>query len=262
MSTPRLLLLGLCAALTACAAKKPPPAQRATLGTSNVEYRDYALVRGSICGVDERKLATELTAINTVLEQFVSGTDEAVKPDAPDAEQVEVLREGSKALTPVVDAHRKNLGALRECGFSRKPPYPELTKKGTEVVDRAKARLDEAPTVLAAADQRAAEARWMEESAAKEATAKQTWCKANTPVGSGDLYFARQGSDGTTRWLFCDGIVVEAASGAEPTVVIPETIKAKDRRRVQNARYLEAAKSYPAEEVDKLGATAKDSAAE
>jgi hypothetical protein len=196
--------------------------------------------------------------INEVLEQFVSGTEASVKPEAT-AEQVEVLREGSTALKPVVEAHGKNIAGLRACGLT-KAPFPELAKKGEEVVTSAKARLGEAPEVLAAADKRIAEAKWREESAAREATAKGEWCKAGTAVGSGDLYFSRQETDGKTQWLFCDGMVVEAASGGEPSLIIPETISKKDRRRIQAARYLDAAKGYPAEEIDRLGAPKKTEA--
>jgi hypothetical protein len=199
--------------------------------------------------------------INEALEQFVSKTEGVSQPEAS-AEQVELLREGSKSLGPVVEAHRKNLAGLRQCKFQKQAPFPEIDKKGEEVIGLAKARLEEAPAVLTAADQRIAEKKWQEESAAREATAKQTWCKAGTPVGSGDLYFARQETDGKTRWLFCDGMVVEAASSGETTLTIPETISKKDRRRIQEKRYLEAAKSYPAEEIDKVGAPKKSEAAE
>jgi hypothetical protein len=258
MSAPRILLLGLCVALSACAAKNPPPAQRFALGGAQVEYRDYSLVKGSLCDVDPRRLADELKKINEALEQFVSGTEASVKPEAT-AEQMQLLREGSQALTPVVDAHGKNLAGLRGCGLT-KPPFAELAKKGEQVVTSAKARLAEAPAVLAAADKRIAETKWREESDAREATAKQEWCKPGTAVGSGDLYFSRQGNDGKTQWLFCDGMVVEAPSGGEPSLIIPESISKKDRRRIQAARYLDAAKEYPAEEIDRLDAPKKTEA--
>jgi hypothetical protein len=242
-------------ALGACAGKKPPPAQRLTLGATALEYRDYSLVRGSLCDVEPRRLAEELKKINEALEQFVSGTEAAVKPEAT-AEQVELLREGSKALKPVVEAHGKNVAGLRACDF-KKAPFPELAKKGEEVVKSAKARLSEAPEALATADKRIAEAKWREESATREATAKQEFCKAGTAVGNGDLYFSRQEAEGKTLWLFCDGMVVEAASGGEPSLIIPDTISKKDRRRIQAARYLDAAKGYPAEEIDRPGAPKK-----
>ncbi|WP_224364070.1 hypothetical protein [Hyalangium versicolor] len=261
MRAPRILLLGLCAALAACAAKKPPPPQRLTLGESQVEYRDYGLVKGSLCGSDPRRLGPELQKINELLEQFVAKSEDATKPDAT-AEQVEVLREGSKALGPVVQAHTKNLAGLNACGFKTKPPFPDITKKGNEVLTAAKARLDEAPTVLADADRRLAEKKWREDSNAREVAAKQTFCTAKTQVGSGDLYFAREEPHGKTHWMFCDGIVVEQASGAEPAVIIPDTISKKDRKRIQEKRYLDAAKGLPAEEIDKVGAEKKTEAKE
>jgi hypothetical protein len=255
MSAPRILLVGLCLALSACAGKKPPPAQRLTLGGTAVEYRDYSLVRGSLCDVEPRRLADELKKINEVLEQFVSGTEASVKPEAT-AEEVELLREGSTALKPVVEAHGKNIAGLRACGF-KQAPFPELAKKGEEAVTSAKARLGEAPEVLAVADERIAVAKWREESATREATAKKEWCKAGSAVGSGDLYFSRQEVDGKTRWLFCDGMVVEATSSGEPSLIIPDSISKKDRRRIQAARYLDAVKAYPAEEIDRPGAPKK-----
>ena len=96
--------------------------------------------------------------------------------------------------------------------------------------------------------------------AAREASAKQEFCKAGTAVGTGDLYFSRQETDGKTRWLFCDGMVVEAASGGEPSLIIPDPISKRDRRRIQAGRYLEAAKGYPADEVDRIDAPKKTEA--
>jgi len=244
--------------LSACAGKKPPPPKSATLGETKVEYRDYSLVRGSLCDVDPRRLADEMKKINEVLEQFVSGTEDSVKPEAT-AEQVELLREGTTALKPVVEAHGKNLAGLRSCGLT-KPPFPELAKKGEEAVTSAKARLAEAPDVLAVADKRLAEVKWREESAAREASAKQEWCKPGIAVGSGDLYFSRQNTDGKTQWLFCDGMVVEKTSDGEPSLVIPDSISKKDRRKIQAGRYLESVKSYPAEEIDRVDAPKKTEA--
>ena len=259
MKTPRILLLGLSAALAACAAKKPPPPQSLTLGEGKLEYRDYSRVKGSLCDAEPRRLGPELQKINEVLEQFVSKTEGASKPTAT-AEEVELLREGSNSLGPVVDAHGKNLAGLGGCGFKKQAPFPEITQKGNELVTQAKARLAEAPTILAAADKRLAEQKWREESSEREATAKQTWCGGKVAVGSGDLYFARQDIDGTMRWLFCDGIMVEEASGAQPTVIIPDTVSKKERRRIQDRRYLQAVKDYPAEEIDKFSAENKPEA--
>jgi hypothetical protein len=259
MRAPRILLLGLSAALAACAAKKPPPPQSVTLGQNKLEYRDYARVKGSLCGMNPRLLGPELQKINETLEQFVAKTEGASKPEAT-AEEVGLLSEGSKSLGPVVDAHGRNLTALSGCGFKKQAPFPDLMKKGNEIVTQAKARLAEAPAVLAVAEKRIAEEKWREESAAREATAKQTWCGGKVAVGSGDVYFARQESDGKMRWLFCDGVTVEWTSGSEPAVVIPDTISKKDRRKIQDKRYLEAVKAYPAEEIDKFGAPKKPEA--
>jgi hypothetical protein len=259
MRAPRILLLGLCAALSACAAKRPPPPQSVTLGQSKLEYRDYTRVKGSLCDADPRRLGPELQKINEALEQFVSKTAGASNPAAT-AEEVDLLREGSKSLGPVVDAHGRNMAGVSGCGFKKQAPFPDLMKKGNEIVTQTKARLAEAPAVVAAAEKRLAEQKWREESAAREATAKQTWCGGKVTVGSGDVYFARQDIDGKMRWHFCDGVIVEWMSGSDPAVIIPDTISKKDRRKIQDKRYLEAVKGYPAEEIDKFGAPKKPEA--
>ena len=75
-------------------------------------------------------------------------------------------------------------------------------------------------------------------------------------------FYARKFADGRTEWLFCDGHVVQsAANGGEPTLVSPEGLSAKDRRKVKPPRYLEAAQSYPAEEIDKQPKSVADAAA-
>jgi hypothetical protein len=250
--------LGLCAALAACAAKKPPPPQHLTLGESQVEYRDYSLVKDSLCDAEPRKLASELQKINELLEQFVARANEASKPDAT-AEQVQLLREGSQALGPMVQVHGKTLTGLRTCDFKRQPPFPDLIQKGNAVLDQAKAKLKEAPTVLADADRRLAEKKWREDSTAREVSAKQTFCTAKPVVGNGDLYFARQEPHGKTQWMFCDGVIVEA-SGSEPALIIPETFTKKERKRIQEKRYLDAAKNLPVDEIDKPGAAKKSEA--
>jgi hypothetical protein len=259
MRALRILLLGSCAMLAACAAKKPPPPLSTTLGDSKVAYRDYGLVKGSLCGADPRQLGPELQKINEALEQFVSKTEDASKPTAT-AEQLELLRTGSASMGPLLQTHSKNLAGLSACGFKKQAPFPDIAKKGEEAVKQAKARMEEAPATLAAADKRMAEKKFVEESAAREAAAKQTFCTSKTPVGNGDLYFARQELTGKTVWMFCDGIVVEAASGGEPTITIPESISKKDRKKISEKRYLEASKNLPAEEIDKPGAEKKSEA--
>jgi hypothetical protein len=54
--------------------------------------------------------------------------------------------------------------------------------------------------------------------------------------------------------------MVEAASGSEPTVIVPDTISKKDRKKIQDKRYLDAVKEYPAEEIDKFGTEKKPEA--
>ena len=55
-------------------------------------------------------------------------------------------------------------------------------------------------------------------------------------------------------------MVVEKASDGEPSLVIPDSISKKDRRKIQAARYLQSAKEYPSEEIDRVDAPKKTEA--
>ena len=104
--------------------------------------------------------------------------------------------------------------------------------------------------------------KWKDEAPKREQAARQEWCAKTPEVGSTDLYYARKHADGRTEWFFCDGHIVQsAANGGEPTLVSPEGLSARDRRKVKPPRYLEAAKGYPAEELDKQPASVADTAA-
>jgi hypothetical protein len=251
MCALRTVSLSLCALLSACAAKQAPPLQRYTLGMGRAEYRSYGGAK-ALCEAEPRWLADELSSFNGVLSRFLSGTEQAAQPEAPEhAGHLALLEEGSRTLGPVLEVHAQNLRALPACGFHRSGAFPSIAQRGAELVKAAKARLEGAPGALAAAGQRKSQRQWEAEAPAREAQAKQTWCSANVTVGSGDLYFARQYPNGRTEWLFCDGLRVEQLPPGEPTLVTPEGINRRDRRRIQPLKYLEAAKAYPPEEIDR-----------
>lgn len=265
MSAPRILLVGLSVGLGACAGGKVAPLQTYSLGMARAEYRDYAGARSSLCDTEPRWLADELSSVNGLLARFLSSTEEATKPGSlHHSEHLALLQEANRTLVPVMEIHRRNLAELSECGFHRTGAFPEIARRGTELLAQTKARLTEAPAALAAAELRVAQQKWLEEAPAREAAAKQTWCTAHPTVGSADLYFARQYPDGRTEWLFCDGLSVEAPAGGEPQLITPEWISRRDRRRIQPQRYLDAAKAYPASEVDRQpgpGTASKEQAA-
>lgn len=256
MSAPRILLVGFCVLLGACAGRRVAPLQRYSLGTARAEYRDYVGARASLCNAEPQWLADELNSVNGLLSRFLLNTREATNLDAPQqAEELELLREATRGLPPVMKIHRQNLAELSECGFRRTKAFPELARRGTELLTEAETRLAEAPAALAMIELRSAQRKWEEEVKSREATAKGTWCAPDTAVGNADVYFARQAADGQSSWLFCDGLKVESSSGSEPQLVIPEELGRRDRRRIQPQHYLDAAKAYPASEIDRQPGT-------
>lgn len=236
---------------------------------ARAEYRDYAGAQAALCDTEPRWLVDELSSVNGLIARFLSSTQEAANPEAlQHAEHLALLQEANRTLLPVLEIHRRNLAALSECGFHQTGAFPEIARRGKELLESARARLADAPAALAAAELKAAQRKWLEEAPAREAAAKQTWCTPNPVVGSADLYLARQYSNGRTEWLFCDGVSVEAAAGGEPQLMTPEWISRRDRRRIQTKRYLDAAKAYPASEFDRepgaepqAGAISKEQAA-
>jgi hypothetical protein len=228
------------------------PLQRYSLGMARAEYRDYSGARAELCDVEPRWLVDELSSVNGLLSRFLASTKEAVTPQSLEhAEHLELLKEATRTLGPVMETHRKNLAALSECDFRRTGAFPEIARRGTELLELSKARLAEASTAVAAAELLKAQKKWAEETPAREAAAKATWCPRNPKLGQGELYFARQYPNGRIEWLFCDGVMVEVPAGGEPQLVTPEWLSNRERRRIQPERYLEAAKNYPASEIDR-----------
>lgn len=248
----RIALVGLGTVLGACAARQAPPVQRYALGMARAEYRDYAGAKASPCDAEPRWLSDELTAVNGLLSRFLKGTEKAATPDALEhPAHLELLQEALRTLPPVLAVHRGNLTALQGCGFRRSGAFPEIAQRGTALVKEAQSRLDDAPQALAAAQLREARQKWRDEAPEREAAARGTWCSKDPQVGQPDLYYARQLPEGRTEWLFCDGHRVEQSPGGEPTLQSPEGLTRRERRRVQPQRYLDAASSYPTEEVDR-----------
>ncbi|MCY1034955.1 hypothetical protein OV207_26140 [Corallococcus sp. BB11-1] len=250
----RITLLGLGAGLVlgGCAAKQAPPIQHYALGMSRAEYRDYAGSKASPCDSEPRWFSDELTAVNGLLARFVRETAHAQDLKSPDQPgHLALLEEGLRTLPPVMKVHEGNLRALRACGFRNTGAFPDLAQRGAEVMQEARERLALGPKIQAAAALREAQKKWRDEAPEREAKARGTWCSKDPQVGQPDLYFARQSPDGHTEWFFCDGHVVEKTGEAEPTLLSPEGLSRAARRRVQPKKYLDAARGYPTEEMDR-----------
>lgn len=257
MSAHRLVVMGLCASLGACAAKQPASLQRYSLGMARAEYRDYARAGTSLCDWEPRWLSDELSSLNGLLARFVSETEQAAHPDAIEhVQHLALLQEATRTLEPVLKIHSQNLTALEGCDFRRTGAFPELARRGRELLEQAKARLAEAPAALAAVELREAQRKWRAEAPVRESLARETWCTPNPSVGNADLYFARQRANGRIEWHFCDGHKVEESASGELQLITPEGLTRRERRRIQPQRYLDAAKAYPASEIDRMPGTA------
>lgn len=250
---------GMSLALSACAAKKVTPVQY-SLGLARAEYRDYARARVDICDTEPGAVTGELGAVNKLLTDFLSSSEQVKNPQSVDhGRAVELLKEATGSLEKVLDVYQANLQAVRRCGFAKSGTLLELANKGTELVTQSRARLAESAQLLAVKE---AQRKWLEEAPKREQAARQEWCAQTPEVGSTDLYYARKHADGRIEWFFCDGHIVQSATnGGEPTLVSPEGLSARDRRKVKPPRYLEAAQGYPAEELDKEPTSVADTAA-
>ena len=222
------------------------------LGMARADYRDYAGAKANPCDAEPRWLADELTAVNGLLARFLRETERAHRPEAPDhAQQAALLQEATRTLPPVLEVHRGTLAGLEQCGFRRSGAFPEIARRGAELLEASRTRLAEAPKALEAAKRGEAVRKWKEEAPAREASARGNWCPEKPQVGQAVAYYVRQDADGRTVAHFCDGHRVEQAAGGEPQLIEPEGLSRAMRRRVQPKLYLEAAANFPAEEMDR-----------
>lgn len=251
---------GMSLALGACAAKKVAPMQQYSLGVARADYRDYTGAQANICDAEPRWLTDELSAMNGLMTRFLSATEQVKNPQSVDyARAVELVKEASGSLEKVMAVHQSNLQAVQKCGFAKSGAFPGIVQRGAELMEQSRARLEEGNQRIALEE---AQRKWLEGAPQREQAARQTWCAKTPEVGSTDLYYARKYIDGSTEWLFCDGHVVQSsAKGGEPTLLSPEGLSWRDRRKVKPPRYLEAAQGYPVEEIDKQPTSVADLAA-
>ncbi|WP_426754312.1 hypothetical protein [Myxococcus sp. Y35] len=249
----RLVLAGVGTALSACATTPAPPVEQYSLGMSRAEYRDYKKAKADPCASSEpRWLADELTTVNGTMARFLRETENVSKLDAPDQpRQLAMMREAIGSLPPIMDVHRYTLNRLKDCSFSNTGAFPEIVRRGHELLRETEARLEEGPKVMAAVALKEARKQWREEMPEREESARRTWCPPKPEVGQTDLYYARQEVDGRKLWRFCDGHLVEQRPDGEPVLIQPDGLTWRMRRRIKPQAYLDAARDYPPAEMDR-----------
>jgi len=188
----RFLLCGLCA----CASAGPPQVTVAA-GPWRATYRDWSGV--DVCETEPSWLREELDEANDVLERFTS------RGGAWRDDELPVLEDAMRALPGLVEAHAKNLEALRRCPGA---PHAAAVERGLELVAAAGAGLDGAARLIRFSRQRRDIEAWRRSLEAEREAARER-CAADAGAGAG-IYFAFGDELAGTTWLFCDGAAVNA----------------------------------------------------
>ena len=230
--------------LSACAKRvTPPAAQSVEVAGVNATWRDYAGEKINVCEVDPQTLASELEAMNALLLKFVEQTSGGME-GAWSAEQAQLLEDGTKTLKPAVDAHDAAVRASLRCSFDPKLNMRDIQRKGEELVKQTNKRLGDAE-LLEYAKTSVALAKWKDRQPEEQRSAREQWCPPKPKRGSPDIFYVFSDENGQVAYLFCDGSKVTSVEGEKPQYVSP------DSKKVPARPYLDAAASYPPEEIQK-----------
>ncbi len=230
--------------LAACVTPpKPPPLKDFALGMSRASYRDYRGAEVGICDSEPRWLLDELASVNSMLDRFLEATATPPGEEWTD-EQLKMLEEAAKSLPEVLEVHEANLKRLGRCDFADSHAFPTLRERGLAYVSEARARVAQAPDLIAYVRAKDALERWKDERPRLQLAAKEG-CPSRPRVGDADLYFAYEDEQGQTIWLFCDGAIARASRGGAPELFPPANLGAYQRRRFKSRPYLEAVRSFP-----------------
>jgi hypothetical protein len=224
-------------------AVKLPPLQQAKVGTLSTEYRSYAGL--DVCRVDAAMLSSELDTTNEMLGELLRATS-AGKEGYWTDEQLALLDEAQRTLSPVLDAHEATLQGVSACPTTEEVSWADTVRVGTELSGQARRRIAEAPALLAYVRAIREVKSWREKQAAEQKRRRREDCPerpGKVPV----LYYAWEDAVGKTEWLFCDGSKVFADQGKPPE------LNQDPEQRPKNAppaeAYLQVAAKYPAAEI-------------
>lgn len=244
----RAIAAGLvtCTLLVGCAhaPKEPPPLQHIELAGSRAAYRAYPPGSRQVCDAEPRWLADELAGVNALLGRFLRATGQ--DPDAEwSQDQLETLKLGSQLLPPVLEQHARNLKLAKDCGFGRQAVFKDVLEAGADYVQQGKARLEHASELVAYLEGKKAREEWKTKLHDEQAEYR-SFCEGRKP----QVFFAYQGEDGATRFLFCDDARVKLTPGSEKPEVSPPPVQTiKEARRWKEAPYLQKVHEYPKSEI-------------
>lgn len=241
------LLIGF--AVTGCATsrQKPPPLQSYELGIWRASYRDYEAAKQSICSAEPRWLQDEISAVNGVLNRWLERTNHGFDAEWPTAD-MDLLVKGANTLPAVIEVHEKNLNAMQNCRFGDDRGFPAMIKWGRDYVERARARIQEAPAIREFVVAKTALELWRTERPRREIVAKNR-CPDRVRAGSAQIYYAWETEDGQMRYLFCDGARVVTKAGTLEFEA-PTGLSRREKRRVKARNYLQAAQNWPRGSID------------
>lgn len=231
-------------ALAGCATPRPAPrGEHLDFGGVRATWRPF--VDNGICEAEPRFLRDELLSVNEVLKRFLKDSEGDAAAPWPDA-QVKLVADAQTALPPVMEVHERNLRLVAGCEFHTSGGYPVVLERGDELLRDVRARLKEAPLVIAEVRRKRAMDTWNQQRLSSQDSARRT-CPPPRP-GAAVLYFAFRDAAGLTSYFFCDGAAVMKREGEAPRLE-PAPFQPKRGKRVTEKAYLAATDKYPAEAV-------------
>ncbi|MBL8955002.1 MAG: hypothetical protein JNK82_29775 [Myxococcaceae bacterium] len=219
-----MLLLVVCS----CAASAPP-AVTVAAGPWRATYREWAGL--DVCETEPSWLREELDDVNEVLERFTARGGTWRDDELP------VLEAAMVALPPLVEAHARNVTALKRCPGGA---YAVAVERGEQLVAAARSGLDGAAKLVQFSKGRRNIEAWRKSLEAEREATRERQCRADagaTPV----IYYAFGDELAGTTWLFCDGGAVRAPLAGSLV------LEAGDERL--RATYFELARVYPPGQV-------------
>lgn len=240
----RLWMVGLCILIGCPKRLTPPPEQKVALGGLEAPWRDYAGAKIDVCALaDPAIFASDLEAMNALLTRFVDQTAGGLD-GVWSEDQAKLLEDGQKQLPPALEATDRAVRASLRCRFDARLNVEATRRKTEDLLKLARARV--ADTELAQyARASAAILAWRDKQPEDQQSAREQWCPPKPRRGSPDIFYVFTDENGQTEHLFCDGSKVVANEGEKPQYVAP------DSRKLPAKPYLDAAASYPQEDIQR-----------